>query len=184
MNRRTLVAKGGASAFALTLAGLAANRAVNAQDATPVPGTSTDTGNGTGGTTTQENPSATTYQEFVAALATNLNITDSATVDTAIRTTLKGFVDDELAAGDLAANAATAMKEAIDASDSPIRVGGFGRHEGMGGMRGGMPGDMPGHRGQDGDTPNSKPWDDDSGSDGDDSGNSTSGVDATPTTTA
>lgn len=175
MNRRTLVAKGSASAFALTLAGLAANRAVNAQDATPEPGT-TDSGNGTTGTQeSPENMAATQYQEFVAALATNLGIADAATVDTAIRTTLKALVDTELAAGDLAANDATAMKEAIDAAEAPIRVGGFGRGGGFG-AHGGM---KPGGRGGMG-----RPGDDTQKPDDSDSDDTTPGVEATPTTTA
>jgi hypothetical protein len=159
----------------LTLAGLTANRAVNAQDATPVPGPTTDSGNGTAGT--QESPedlAAAKYQEFVAALATNLGVTDAATVDTAIRTTLKGLVDAELAAGDIAANDATELKAAIDASVAPIRVGGFGGHGGMGGMNGGRGGRAGGRPGDDSKQPG------DSGPEG----NTTPGVDATPTTTA
>jgi hypothetical protein len=174
VNRRTLVAKGSASAFALTLAGLAANRAVNAQDATPEPGT-TDNGNGTTGTQeTPENSAATQYQEFIAALATNLGVADATTVDTAIRTTLKGFVDAELAAGDLAANDATEMKEAIDAAEAPIWIGGFGRGGGLG-RHGGMKSDGRGIGRPGRDT--QKP--DDSGTD-----DTTPGVEASPTTTA
>jgi hypothetical protein len=170
VNRRTLVAKGSASAFALSLAGLAANRAVNAQDATPEPGSTTDNGNGTTGTAeSKEAEAGTKYQEFVAALATNLGASDAATVDTAIRTTLKGLVDAELAAGDIAANDATERKAAIDASVAPIRIGGFGGHDG--------PGGFGGERGGRG---NSRP-----GDDADDSDDGAApGVNATPTTTA
>lgn len=180
MNRRDVIAKGSASAFALTLAGLAANHAVNAQSATPVTGSSTtDNGNGTGGTTTSsEEMAGQYYQKFVAALASNLN-SDATTVDTAIRTTLKGLVDDELAAGDIAANDATALKSDIDAAVAPLFTGGWGMHRGGMGMggRGGMDGDWRGGRpGQ-----NDSKTDDDQ--DDDDSSTSPSST-ATPTTSA
>jgi len=168
VNRRTLVARGSASAFTLTLAGLAANRAVNAQDATPVPGTDTDIGNGTDETQeTPENTAGTKYQEFVAALASNLGVTDGATVDTAIRTTLKGFIDAKLAAGDITANDATERKAAVDASEAPIRIGGAGGHGGMSGGRGG-----------------DKPNDDARNPTDSETDDTTPTIDTTPTTTA
>src|SRR5262245_57457236 len=120
MNRRRFVVGGSVSAAALAMAGLAAQRAVNAQDATPVP----STGTATPGTTQTESQSR--YQEFVAGLATNLGVADAATVDSAIRTTLKQMVDSEFAAGNISANDATALKAAIDAAESPLRIGGFG----------------------------------------------------------
>ncbi|HKG24005.1 MAG TPA: hypothetical protein VKB09_00065 [Thermomicrobiales bacterium] len=130
MNRRRFVVGGSASAVALTMAGLAAQRAVNAQDATPVPSTST----ATPGTTQNEAQSG--YQEFVAGLAANLGVADAATVNAAIRTTLKQLIDAEFAAGNISANDATALKAAIDAAESPLRIGGFGGRGGIGGRDG------------------------------------------------
>lgn len=130
MNRRRFVVGGSASAVALTMAGLTAQRAVNAQDATPVPSTGTET------PATTEDATQTAYQDFVAGLATNLGVADSATVDSAIRTTLKQMVDAEFNAGNISANAATALKESIDAAESPLGVGGFGGRGGFGGPDG------------------------------------------------
>ena len=62
------------------------------------------------------------YQDFVAKLAANLGESDPATVDTAIRDSLKSMVDDVFNAGDISKNAATSIKEAIDTSDAPIAV--------------------------------------------------------------
>jgi hypothetical protein len=136
MNRRTFVAGGSASALALTMAGLAARRAVDAQDATPLPSTGTTTPE------TSEDEAQNTYQEFVAALAVNIGVPDGATVDAAVRTTLKQMVDAEFAAGNISANEATARKERIDAAESPLGVGGIGggrdgRHGGRGGRNDG-----------------------------------------------
>jgi hypothetical protein len=126
MNRRRFVVGGSASAVALTMAGLAAQRAVNAQDATPVPSTGTATPGNT------QDGARSRYQEFVASLATNLGVADADTVDSAIRTTLKQMVDAEFAAGNISANDATALKAAIDAAESPLRIGGFGGRGGFG----------------------------------------------------
>lgn len=126
----------GALALLLVFVGTRASgsSSVAAQSATPAAGT------GVGGTTVD---SATTdpYQDFLAKLATNLGVADAAAVDAAIRTTLKQTVDERLAAGDLSANDATAIKERIDAADVPLGIIG-GRHGGI--ARGGFGGPFDG----------------------------------------
>ncbi|MEA2596584.1 MAG: hypothetical protein QOF01_3053 [Thermomicrobiales bacterium] len=139
MNRRKLVVGGSASALTLAVAGLAAQRSVDAQDATQGSGTATPS-TGTGGPDTTQNDDQTQYQDFVAALAANLGIADASSVDAAIRISLKQLVDAEYAAGNISANDATALKERIDASDSPLRLGRFGRHGGGPGGRDGKQG--------------------------------------------
>lgn len=94
------------------------------------------------------------YQDFVAKLTTNLGETDTARVDAAIRTSLKQLVDDRLAAGDISANQATALKERIDADGIPFGLGGpggrgFGGQHGGGMDRGGPGGWDDGHQGRD-----------------------------------
>jgi hypothetical protein len=81
------------------------------------------------------------YDEFVAGLAANLGISDPATVDSAIKETLKQKVDEQLAAGEISANEATARKERIDAGE----FGGF--FFGRGGFRDGGPRGGFDHRG-------------------------------------
>lgn len=89
------------------------------------------------GTTGQTNKQSL-YQDFIGKLASNLGISDSTSVDTAVRTTLKQMVDEQQAAGRLTAEQATALKDRIDAGDFPgdfAGVGRFGR-QGRGGMMG------------------------------------------------
>lgn len=131
ITRRRVVA-GAAGLGAASLLGL---RMAQAQDTTATPGAGTDTDS----TVTSETTDATdlraeSYQDFVSKLAANLGVTDTATVDTAIRDALKAIVDDHLAAGEISANSATERKTEIDASVSPLRVGFFGDE---GGPRGG-----------------------------------------------
>src|SRR4051812_36338196 len=119
IDRRTLVRRGvviggGLTGAAALLAVGANGRNVFAQDATP---------SATSGTEIAE---ASRYADFVSKLATNLGIADSATVDTAIKTTLKQMVDADLAAGNISANAATAAKQAIDSGDFGHGLFGFG----------------------------------------------------------
>ena len=71
------------------------------------------------------------YQNFVGKLAANLGETDTAAVDTAIRDALKAIVDEEFAAGNISQNLTTELKDRIDASPAPLRLGR------LGGMRGG-----------------------------------------------
>ena len=92
------------------------------------------------------------YQDFLDRLAGNLGGTDAAALDAAIRTTLKQTVDERLAAGEISANAADALKQQIDSADFPLRAVGLiggrlgGGLDGLG--RGGVdrgPGRVPGH---------------------------------------
>lgn len=95
------------------------------------------------------------YQDFLNRLAANLGGTDAAALDLAIRTTLKEEVDARLAAGEISANAAEALKEQIDTADSPlghglligsgfdVGRGGFGHGPGRG-LHGGLRGPMGG----------------------------------------
>jgi hypothetical protein len=89
----------GAAVISLLAVGAVSGRGVFAQTATPAAGSTSS--------------STTQYQEFVSKLATNLGIADSATVDTAISTTLTQMVDDALASGSISADEATAAKTAI-----------------------------------------------------------------------
>ena len=66
------------------------------------------------------------YERFLAAFAENLGIDDTSQVETAYKEALKQLVEDELAAGDISANAAAELKERIDAASGPILFGGFG----------------------------------------------------------
>jgi hypothetical protein len=166
MDRRKFVVGGGAAA--LTVAGLAIQRSADAQDATATPST------GTTAPETSQDQTQTTYQDFIAALATNLGIADATTVDTAIRTTLKQLVDDQLTAGHISADEATARKTRIDSSDSPLGMGGFG---GVGGFGGGRGGDHGGPGGRNGGRPGGK---NDGKSDGNDKSGETDTDESTP----
>lgn len=102
---------GAASALGVTIA--------RAQSATPSTSTSGKTARGA---TVQQR-----YTDFVDKLAANLGNTDASKVDTAIRTTLKQMVDEEVQAGNLSANEATALKNRIDSGDFPADLPfGFG----------------------------------------------------------
>lgn len=70
------------------------------------------------------------YQNFVGKLTTNLGLTDTATVDLAIRDALKAMVDEKFAEGSISQNDADALKERIDTGVSPLGV------VGLAGMRG------------------------------------------------
>ena len=132
-----------------------------AQDSTPTAGTEASTP--AADTTTDPWAARQAEQDaFLDALAANLGVADGATVEAAIKTTMKQLVDERLAAGEISADDAEAIKAAIDSGDYPV-----GLHlPGLGGMGGpggfdwpgdfdgpGMdgPGDFygPGHRGAD-----------------------------------
>lgn len=93
------------------------------------------------------------YESFLAKFAANLGISDPALVETAFKDTLKELIDEQLAAGDIAANDAAELKARIDGADGPIFFGGFGsgrgdRMSGIGGpgghrLRGGHGFDRP-----------------------------------------
>jgi len=146
LNRRRVLA----GAAGLSAAALLGAKLVQAQTATGTPET------GTGTTETDEQ---TYYDNFVGKLATNLNISDAATVDTAIRASLIEIVDEELAGGHISQDTATKLKENITSGDVPFL---FPGRRGMGRHRGGKPGDKSDDNGE--------TTDDDS-------------VDATPTST-
>jgi hypothetical protein len=151
MHHRMKVMVLGAAALALIGTGAVANIGVFAQESTPE-AESTPAVGSTGETETSA------YDEFVAALAANLGISDPATVDTAIKETLKQKVDEQLAAGEISANEATARKERIDAGE----FGGF--FLGRGGSRDGGP-RVGGHDRQGGDDSGKQDDGTDSGSD-------------------
>ena len=99
------------------------------------------------------------YENFLAKFAANLGISDSAQVETAFRDTLKEMIDEELVAGEIAANDAAELKARIDEADAPLFSGGFGGGRGdrifeIGGpgghrMPGGHAGPLPGGVGGD-----------------------------------
>ncbi len=142
MNPRALLIAIGATAlaFALVVAGIATGPAdAAAQAATP----------GAGGATAESDNRAEAYAAFVASIAAELGVGDGAQVDAAIRTALKQQVDDELAAGELSAEAAAARKAVIDVTDAPLPLG-IGGHGRFRGGPGGMHGDDRGPRGGEG----------------------------------
>lgn len=133
-----------------------------AQESTSTPETGTDSTTDTEDTTTPEERVATQYQTFLTKLAAALAMSDTTTLDTGIRDALKGIIDDELAAGDIAANAATEAKTAIDEATAPIsfrlgaggdfKGGGFGGQFGGPSMGGRGNGRSRGEKPDDGDT--------------------------------
>jgi hypothetical protein len=87
------------------------------------------------------------YDDFLAAFAANLGIDDPAQVETAFKETLKQMIDEELAAGNIAANHAAELKQRIDEADGPILFHGFGGgRDGMLGRHDRMIGRGPGGR--------------------------------------
>ena len=129
MHQRIKVMALGAAALVLIGTGAVVNNGVFAQESTPE-AESTPAVGSAGETETAA------YDEFVAALAANLGISDPATVDTAIKETLKQKVDEQLAAGEISANEAAARKERIDAGEFGGFFFGQGDHR-DGGPRGG-----------------------------------------------
>jgi hypothetical protein len=129
ITRRRVVA-GAAGLGAASLLGL---RMAHAQDTTATPGAGTTVTDETTDATDATDLRAESYQDFVDKLAANLGMTDTASVDTAIRDSLKAMIDDRLAAGEISANSATEWTAEIDSSVAPLRVGFFGD----GGPRGG-----------------------------------------------
>lgn len=134
-------------------AAIAGTSLARAQDSSSTPESGTDSTTDAGDTTTPETTRETQYQTFLTKLATALSIADTTTLDAGIRDALKGIVDDELAAGDIAANAATEAKAAIDEATSPISfhlglgggsMGGFGGQFGGPGMGGRRNNQFPG----------------------------------------
>jgi len=124
LNRRRVLA-GTAGLGAAALLGV---KLVQAQTATGTP---------EAGTGTTETDEQTYYDNFVGKLAANLNISDAATVDSAIRDSLTEIVDEELAGGHISRDTATRLKENIASGDVPFL---FPGRRGMG-RHGGKPGD-------------------------------------------
>lgn len=77
------------------------------------------------------------YAAFLDTLAANLGLADGATIDAALRTTMKQLIDERLAAGEISADLATELRAAIDGGDYPVRIHG----PGVGGFGGPMMGD-------------------------------------------
>jgi hypothetical protein len=132
MNRRFSMFVLSAAALVIVGTGAIVSNGVFAQESTPE-------AEGTPAVGSDAETETSAYDEFVAGLAANLGISDPATVDTAIKETLKQRVDEQLAAGEISANEATARKERIDAGE-------FGRFF-FG--RGDRDGDRGGHDGRD-----------------------------------
>src|SRR3954447_213300 len=110
-NRLKKIAVGGTTVAFLGMAAMGGH-AFAQDNATPTPSSGS-------AATTEQAADQAAYQGFIDGLATNLGNTDSATVDAAIRTTLKQMVDAEFAAGNISANDATAEKAAIGAATGP-----------------------------------------------------------------
>lgn len=109
---------GGMTALLALLFGVGLIGSAFAQTAPAAQDAATPTGEDTPATTATANER---YQEFLDQLAANLGTTDAAALDAAIRTTLKQQVDELLAAGEISANAADALKQQIDATEAPLR---------------------------------------------------------------
>lgn len=150
LNRRRVLA-GTAGIGAAALLGA---RLVRAQDSTATPGAGT--------TTTETTNEQTYYNDFVSKLAANLNISDAATVDKAIRDSLTQIVDEELAGGHISQDTANKLKQNIATGDVPFLFPGRHDRDGKGRWRG--------------DKHDSNESDDDS--------NDSNSSDATPTTSA
>ena len=138
VGRRGLVA----GAAGLGIATLVGGSIVRAQDTpstgTPDPATETDTGTDASNVREEfEAEAGARYDDFVSRLAGNLGIGDTASVDTAIRTTLTDLADARLAAGEISANDADAARTAITENPAPP-MGLFlgGHHDDRGGVSG------------------------------------------------
>ncbi len=128
----------GALAGAMFLTGIGAPTLPGAfaQETAPATPSAVTDGAGSAATTNPRLQAMTEhYETFLGKMAGELGATDEE-VDAAIRASLKGMIDDAVAAGDLAANDATALKERIDDAEIPvlgIMGRGFGDHDGRGG---------------------------------------------------
>lgn len=146
--RRPVLIGGGAALVVALVGGLLIGSAFAQSSPGPAatPGAGTPSTTAPGATTTTGAQAA--YQDFVNKLAKNLGISDPATVNTAIRTTLKQMVDEQLAAGHISQDQATRLKQQIDAGKVPFGpwLGGIGgNHRGFGPNERGKFG--PGQRG-------------------------------------
>ncbi len=134
---RRILLGAGMGALALVLMGSMLFGSAFAQS-TPAAenGATPEAGTGTTGQTTKQS----LYQDFIGKLASNLGISDTTSVDTAVRSTLKQMVDEQQAAGRLTADQANTLKQRIDAGDFPGNLGGIARvgRQGRGRMMGRM----------------------------------------------
>lgn len=117
MNRRSVLT---ASAVAATLAftGIAtlADHPAFAQSTDSATATA---GAATGAAATTPDPRAEQARTYLERLAGNLGTTPEK-LDLALRDTMKELIDDAVAAGDLAANDAERLKQAVDTADLPV----------------------------------------------------------------
>lgn len=132
MNRRTMLTSLGATALGVSV--LAGAASAFAQDATTPPAAAQTQAQTQTARPDGETQRAQAYDDFVAALASELG-DDTAAVDAAIRAALIQTVDDRLAAGDIDAERAAAAKAVIQVSDAPLMAG-FGGPGGRGGFKG------------------------------------------------
>lgn len=110
----------------------------------------------------REAVAAERYQTFVTELAAALAISDTATVDTGIRTALTALVDARLAAGEISADDAETLTTEIASAPAPLLGGLIAGRRGRGG-RGGRPGvGFPGGVGRDSDADSDDDTDTDS----------------------
>lgn len=152
MLRRGLLVGGLGLSLTLTGAGLVNQAPAFAQESsTSTPADSTTTATATDSRAAAraewEAERLAQYENFLAKFAANLGLSDPALVETAYKDTLKELIDEQLAAGDIAANDAAELKTRIDEADGPLFFGG-GRGDRMIGIGGGPGGhDMRGGRG-------------------------------------
>lgn len=152
MNRRTMVTSLGATALGVGVL-IGGRSGAFAQDADTDDQAATGQFDPEAARAEFEAKRAETYQQFVAALASELGDDESA-VDAAIRSALQQEVDAREAAGDLDKEQAAAAKAVIAVSDAPLMAG-FGG-PGMGGPGG--PGGFGGGRGHGGSRGDSGQW--------------------------
>ncbi|MFT4040163.1 MAG: hypothetical protein QM692_18425, partial [Thermomicrobiales bacterium] len=157
MNRRSMVTSLGATALGVGVL-LGGRSGAFAQDADTDDQATTGQFDPAAARAEFEAKRAENYQQFVAALASELGDEETA-VDAAIRSALQQGVDARLAAGDIDKEQAAAAKAVIEVSDTPLLAGfggpgmggpgGPGGRSGFGGGRGhGGPGGFGGQRGE------------------------------------
>ena len=148
MNRRTILSVG-ALAGSLALAGLSSPIAhlagAQATDATPAAGSSATTATDA---TTAVDPRVDHQQAFIDAFAQNLGVTPDA-VEQALRDTMKQMIDEAVTTGDISADDAATMKQAIDEADVLPMFGGHGPGDSGRRGRGDHGGMMPDGHGSD-----------------------------------
>lgn len=143
-NRRAIM-QVGAIAGSLALAGLATpfGHGALAQDATTPPALAAQTTpSAPAAPVAPVDPRVERYQAFIDDFAGHLGLS-SDTVEQALRDTMKDMVDEGVAAGDLTADEAAAIKQQIDTAETLPMFGGHGPESDAHGGPGG-PGGMEG----------------------------------------